>query len=102
MNEINHICRLIKTNGYHGDFGLQMKFGEIVEVDFSIDECHIGNIRISFVKNWIQAYGNGQVEKLSDVLAVARKNGFINYNLKDFLQQDRDEDIAIRLVKMPV
>jgi hypothetical protein len=39
------------------------------------------------------------VDQLSEILAIARKNGYVNYSLKDFFQQDRDENIAIRLVK---
>ncbi|CAF5139504.1 unnamed protein product, partial [Rotaria magnacalcarata] len=46
-------------------------------------------------------YGSAQIDKLTEVLAIARKNGYINYNLNDFLRQDRDEDIYIKLIKTP-
>jgi hypothetical protein len=45
--------------------------------------------------------GGGQAERLSEILAVARKNGFINYKLNDYLHEDRDEEVSIRLVKRP-
>ncbi|CAF1053114.1 unnamed protein product [Adineta steineri] len=79
MDEITRVHRLIRAHGEQGDFGMQMKFGNLIPI-----------------------YGNNQVDKLSEVLANARKNGFVSYTLKDFLQQDRDEDIYIRLVKTPV
>ncbi|CAF5193047.1 unnamed protein product, partial [Rotaria magnacalcarata] len=65
-------------NGQQGDYAIQIKFGELIPI-----------------------YGSAQIDKLTEVLAIARKNGYINYNLNDFLRQDRDEDIYIKLIKTP-
>lgn len=46
-------------------------------------------------------YGADQVDRLIEVLANARKNGYVNYKLSSFLDPDRDEDISIRLIKTP-
>lgn len=48
-----------------------------------------------------QIFGTAQIDKLIEILASARKNGYINYNSNDLLQQDRDEDIYIKLIKTP-
>ncbi|CAF2510880.1 unnamed protein product [Rotaria sp. Silwood2] len=78
LKEIQHVHRLIKENGQQGDFGMEMKFGELIPM-----------------------YEADQIERLVEILANARRNGYINYKLNGFLQQDRDEDIYIRLVKTP-
>ncbi|CAF1226229.1 unnamed protein product [Rotaria magnacalcarata] len=78
LNEIKHVHQLIKDNGQQGDYAIQIKFGELIPI-----------------------YGSAQIDKLTEVLAIARKNGYINYNLNDFLRQDRDEDIYIKLIKTP-
>ncbi|UJR11442.1 hypothetical protein I4U23_015621 [Adineta vaga] len=76
LDEIKRIHQLIKNYGQQGDFAMEMKFGQLIPL-----------------------YGNDQVDRLIEILAIARKNGYVNYSLKAFFQQDRDEDIAIRLIK---
>ncbi|CAF0996023.1 unnamed protein product [Rotaria sordida] len=78
LQEFQHIYRLIKENGRQGDFSMEITFGELIPI-----------------------YGADRVDKLIEVLANTRRNGYINYKLKDFLQQDRDEDVVIRLIKTP-
>ncbi|CAF3625556.1 unnamed protein product [Rotaria sp. Silwood1] len=77
LEEIKYIHKLIKDNGQQGDYAIQIKFGELIPI-----------------------FGAAQVNKLVEVLAVARKNGYVNYTPND-LQQDRDEDIYIKLIKTP-
>ncbi|CAF1364077.1 unnamed protein product [Adineta ricciae] len=76
LDEIKRIHQIVKNHGQQGDFSMEIRFGQLIPL-----------------------YGNDQVDRLIEVLAIARKNGYVNYNLKDFFQQDRDEDIAIRLIK---
>ncbi|CAF1397705.1 unnamed protein product, partial [Didymodactylos carnosus] len=76
LDEMKHIHQLIKDNGHQGDYGIQIKFGDLIPI-----------------------YGAAQIDKLTEILAITRKNGYINYTLNDFLRQGRDEDIYIRLIK---
>ncbi|CAF2935720.1 unnamed protein product [Rotaria sp. Silwood2] len=78
LEEIKHVHKLIKDNGQQGDYAIQIKFGELIPI-----------------------YGAGQIDKLSEILEVARKHGYINYTANDLLRQDRDEDIFIKLIKTP-
>jgi hypothetical protein len=39
LNEIRRIHQLIKDNGQQGDFGMQMKFGELIPVSVKNKKC---------------------------------------------------------------
>ncbi|CAF0945079.1 unnamed protein product [Rotaria sp. Silwood1] len=78
LQEFQHIHRLIKENGRQGDFSMEITFGELIPI-----------------------FGAAEVDRLAEILANARRNGYVNYKLNDFLQQDRDEDVIIKSIKTP-
>ncbi|CAF1023932.1 unnamed protein product [Adineta ricciae] len=78
MSDIKHVFQLIKDNGLQGDYAVQIKFGEFIPI-----------------------FGDSQVNKLVEILAVARQHGFINYSGNGPLQQDQDEEVYLKLIKTP-
>lgn len=103
LGEIKRIHDLIKEKGEQGDFGMQMTFGQLLSVSVKalLTQLTLIIMDIFTFSYYIQVYGTDQADRLSEILANARKNGYINYTLKGFLEQDRDEDVYIRSIKTP-
>ncbi|CAF1260185.1 unnamed protein product [Didymodactylos carnosus] len=74
MNEMRNLSQLVKDNGLQGDYAIQIKYDDLVNI------C----------KNTMNN------DKLNDLLLKTRKHGYIQFS-GDTL----NEDVNIKLIKVP-